>query len=93
MLTEPPLRFDARLRGARWRVLARHAIPVLACAVLGLTALLAGARDMRASPLTLGLMRIPPALLLLFMLRSERPRLALPIWPRRLAAQAWRGAR
>jgi hypothetical protein len=92
-LSEPPTCFHQRLRAARWWTSARHALPVLACAVLALEALFADAlHAARGSPLTLAVMCIPPALLLLLMLRSERPRLELPTWPRPLPAQAWEAA-
>lgn len=93
-LADPPPRFHQRMQVARMGVLARHAIPLLVCALLAFGALFADVlREARASPLTLVLMCLPPALLLLFMLRSERPRLAWPAWPRPLAAHAWGVAR
>jgi hypothetical protein len=89
-LAEPPRRFHERLRTARWRVLARHALPALACALLACEAAFADTlRAARDSPLTLALMCLPPACLLLFLVCSERPRMALPAWPRMLPANAW----
>jgi hypothetical protein len=89
-LTEPPTRFDERQRPARLRALLRHAIPVLTCVLVGVLALFADAlRDARESPLTLTMMCVPPALLLLYMLLSEQPRLEWPMWPRRLTSNAW----
>jgi hypothetical protein len=89
-LAEPPRRFHERLRGARWRVMARQAVPALAGAVLALEAVFAEAlRDHRSSPLTFLLLCIPPALLLLFLSCSEQPRLAWPQWPRPSRSPAW----
>jgi hypothetical protein len=92
-LAESPSRFHQRLRAARWRALARHAIPVMVLSLLAVEVLCAEAlRAGRESPLTLLLICVPAALLALFLLRSERPRMALPTWPRPLTAQAWGSA-
>lgn len=93
-LAEPPPRFHERLHAARWLASLRHAIPLgvfllLIVELLCVQALRAG----RDSPLTLMLIAFPVALLMLFMLRSERPRMALPGWPRPIDARAWGLAR
>jgi len=92
-LAEPPNRFHERLRSARHRALARHAIPALVGTLLVIELLFVEAlRAARGSPLTLVLICIPALLLLLFLWRSERPRITLPPWPRPLPADAWEAA-
>lgn len=93
-LAEPPPRFHERLCGARWSVMLRQAIPLFAFALLVFCALFADVlRGARESPLVLGLVCIPVGLMLLFLLRSERPWLGLPMWPRPLSPHAWGTAR
>ena len=89
-LAEAPPRFHERLRAARWRVLLRQALPLLACVTLVVEALCADAlRAGRGSGWTLASLCVPPALMLLYLLRSEGARIGLPQWPRRPADGAW----
>ncbi len=70
--------------------MTRHALPALAAAVLCFQVLFADElRDSRGSAWTFALLCIAPGLMLLYLLRSEGVRLALPEWPRPLPADAW----
>ncbi len=89
-LAEPPGRFHERQCGERWAVMARHALPALACTMMAALAMVAEPlRALSSTPLPLVLIGVPTALLLMYFMRSEGPQLALPQWPRALSAATW----
>jgi hypothetical protein len=89
-LAEPPARFHARHRMARWGVALRDTLPLLTgLAVVGI-ALYVQRQGSGAEPiLALLANAAPPILMLLFFMRREMPRLELPRVPRRLRPDAW----
>ena len=87
-LAEPPPRFHARHRAARWAVVARGLTPWLVG--LGVVAVALWARQRGGSSVLALLANVAPPLLMgLFFVRREMPRIALPRWPARLADDAW----
>lgn len=89
-LAAPPAAFHARHAPARWRVLARRSVPLLlwtlVLALAGLAPELRAARDSLAPLVAL---LLPPALLGLFVLTAESPRLEVPPAPQPLRDRAW----
>lgn len=85
---EPPARFHARHRAARWAVVARDLVPWLVGLAIVAAALWARQRG-GGSVLALLANVAPPLLMGLFFVRREMPRIALPRWPRRPADDAW----
>jgi hypothetical protein len=91
-LAEPPARFHARHRAARWRVVLRGTTPWLVG--LALVGLALWARQSGSSSVLALLANVTPPLLMgLFFIRREMPRLALPRWPRPPGAQDWQPER
>lgn len=89
-LTEPPPRFHARHRAARWGVTLRELGPM--GLGLGIVALALALRDQggaQASMLALMANVAPPLLMMLFFVRREMPYIGLPRVPRGPAADAW----
>jgi hypothetical protein len=87
-LAEPPARYHARHRAARWAVVARGLTPWLVG--LGVVAVALWARQSGGSSVLALLANVAPPLLMgLFFVRREMPRIALPQWPTRLADDAW----
>jgi hypothetical protein len=91
-LAEPPARFHARHRAARWRVVLRGTTPWLVG--LALVGLALWARQSGSSSVLALLANVTPPLLMgLFFIRREMPRLALPRWPWPPGAQDWQPER
>jgi hypothetical protein len=89
-LAEPPAAFHARFAAARWRVLARRSIPLaLWHAVILIAAFAPQLRDARDTIAPLVALLVPPALLGLFAVTAESPRLEIPPAPRPLDEAAW----
>lgn len=89
-LAAPPAAFHARFAPARWRVLARRSVPLgLWALVLGLAGVAPELREARDSLAPLVVLLLPPALLGLFVLTAESPRLEIPPAPQPLRASAW----
>ncbi len=87
-LAEPPARYHARHRAARWAVVGRGLTPWLVG--LGVVAVALWARRNGGSSVLALLANVAPPLLMgLFFVRREMPRIALPRWPARLADDAW----
>ena len=87
-LAEPPARYHARHRAARWAVVGRGLTPWLVG--LGIVAVALWARQRGGSSVLALLANVAPPLLMgLFFVRREMPRIALPRWPARLADDAW----
>ena len=87
-LAEPPARYHARHRAARWAVVARGLTPWLIG--LGVVAVALWARQQGGSSVLALLANVAPPLLMgLFFVRREMPRIALPRWPARPADDAW----
>jgi hypothetical protein len=89
-LAEPPGRFHARQRAARWRVVGRRSLPLLAC-----VALLGGALAVPSlgladnSVFRMLIFHAPPLLLVAVFCLHEMPRIEIPPWPRPATAGAW----
>ncbi|MFZ4756998.1 MAG: hypothetical protein ACOYLX_02380, partial [Burkholderiaceae bacterium] len=89
-LAEPPARYHARLRAARWRVAIRRSVPLLACLVL--IALAAAVPQLGLSDesrVWMLIFNVPPLLMLGFFCLREMPRIELPRMPRALSDGAW----
>ncbi|MEN9417909.1 MAG: hypothetical protein RI988_1529 [Pseudomonadota bacterium] len=87
-LAEPPERFHARHRAARWGVVLRGTTPwLVGVAVVGVA--LWARQSGGSSVLALLANVAPPLLMGLVFIRREMPRLALPSWPRPPGAQDW----
>jgi hypothetical protein len=89
-LAEPPRRFHDRLVRARWAVVFRRMIPLLASVALlagGATATYVGIPE--GSPLQLLIFNFPPILLLILFSMRELPRFEIPPLPRRSYAPSW----
>lgn len=87
-LAEPPARYHARHRAARWAVVGRGLTPWLVG--LGVVAVALWARQNGGSSVLALLANVAPPLLMgLFFVRREMPRIALPHWPARLPDDAW----
>lgn len=87
-LAEPPARYHARHRAARWAVVGRGLTPWLVG--LGVVAVALWARQSGGSSVLALLANVAPPLLMgLFFVRREMPRIALPHWPARLPDDAW----
>lgn len=89
-LAEAPVHFHARHAGARWRVVGRRLIPLLA--TLALIAGAAGVSQLQMADNSVWRMLIfhaPPLLLAALFCLRELPRFELPPLPRPLAAPAW----
>jgi hypothetical protein len=90
-LAEPPARFHQRRLRARWGVVFRRAIPLLAG--LGLCGAAMGASQLdipENSALRLLILNSPPILLALAFCMQELPRFEIPPMPRLLTAPTWR---
>jgi hypothetical protein len=90
-LAEPPARFHARWRWARWGVVLRRCIPLAVC-----VGLIAGAFAVpklglaQESMLRMLILNLPPLLLVAFFCLREMPRIEIPPLPRQPADTAWR---
>ena len=92
VLAEPPARFHAHWRAARWGVVLRRAIPSLTA--IGLVAgalLLPRIAGQELSGVWMALHYVPIGLLALSFTLQELPRFEIPPLPRRLRAAQWRG--
>lgn len=89
-LAEPPARFHARHRAARWAEALRRTGPVAVGLAVVALALWLG-RDSQGNASALGALAnlVPPLLMGLFFMRREMPRLELPRPPRRLRPDDW----
>lgn len=85
---EPPARFHARHRLARWGVALRSTLPWAGGAAIVGGALLVR-REGGHAVLALLANAAPPLLMILLFVRREMPRIGIPRLPRRLDAQAW----
>jgi len=89
-LAEPPRRFHERFAAARWVVVLRRALPLLAC-----VALIAGAASVPRLHLAensgwrMLIFNAPPILMMLFFCLRELPRFELPPVPRASRAGRW----
>jgi hypothetical protein len=89
-LAEPPCRFHERFAAARWVVVLRRALPLLAC-----VALIAGAASVPRLHLAensgwrMLLFNAPPILMMLFFCLRELPRFEIPPVPRAGRAGRW----
>jgi hypothetical protein len=89
-LSEPPPRFHARHRLARWGVSLRELLPMgIGVAVVAMALTLRGQGERQDSILALMANVAPPLLMMLFFVRREMPYIGLPRVPRRPAADAW----
>lgn len=92
-LSEPPARYHARLRGARWRTAARRTVPLAACvALIAAAAAVPSLGIARESPVWMLIFNAPPLLLVGFFCLREMPRIEWPRAPRALDAPSWRPA-
>lgn len=90
-LAESPQRFHDRLRGARWAVTFRRAVPLLACfAMLAVTGGIASLDLAENSVWRMLMFHAPPLLLMLFFVLPEMPHIEVPPLPRRPKAESWR---
>jgi hypothetical protein len=85
---EPPARFHARHRPARWGVALRSTLPWVGGAAIVGGALLVR-REGGHAVLALLANAAPPLLMILLFVRREMPRIGIPRLPRRLDARAW----
>ncbi len=90
--SEPPARYHARWRRARWGVFLRRGIPSFtALGLVGLV-LLSAALEFRPTPMQMLLMyHLPTLVIAASFLMQELPRFEIPPWPRVPAGTAWAG--
>lgn len=91
-LAEPPARFHARHKRARWFVVLRRLTPLLAA--LGLIAAAALVPQLELGPDSVWRMLIfnsPPLLLVWLFSMREMPTVEIPPWPRPSPAHRWLG--
>jgi hypothetical protein len=92
-LREPPRRFHERQLKARWRVVFRRSLPLLAC-----LALIAGTASLTLTPipqdsmLLMMIFNFPPLLMLALFGMRELPRFEIPPLPRASRAASWLAA-
>lgn len=90
---EPPARFHERCVAARWVVVLRRALPLLACfALIGAAALVPRLHLAENSGLRMLIFNAPPILMMLFFCMRELPRIEVPPLPRRSRDAQWRAA-
>ena len=89
-LAQPPARFHEQHVGARWLVVLRRSLPLVAVAALMLAAAAVpkfGIRD--DSVMRMLVLNAPPLLLMLVFCMREMPRIEIPPIPRRPGPTAW----
>jgi hypothetical protein len=92
-LAEPPTRYHARHRAARWGVFFRRGIPVLNVIALLLAVALMPRFEVGDRPgLSLLLYHVPTLLIGLSFWLQELPAFEIPPWPRLLRQSAWQTA-
>jgi hypothetical protein len=90
VLAEPPARFHARFRLARWGVVLRRLIPTLtAIGLIVGTLLLPRIAPEQDPGFWLLLHYLPIGVLALAFMLQELPRFEIPPWPRPLRAERW----
>jgi len=88
---EPPARFHERRVAARWAVMLRRALPLLACfGLIGAAAAVPRLHLAENSGLRMLIFNAPPILMMLFFCLRELPRIELPPLPRRSRSAQWR---
>lgn len=93
-LAEPPQRFHARFRRARWAVALQSLVPLGVClAVLGFAAGMQGMGPGYDSMLGALANLAPPLLLVMLFMRPEMPRIGLPRIPLPPPDDAWQPVR
>lgn len=93
VLAEPPARFHARFRLARWGVVLRRLIPTLtAIGLIVGTLLLPRIAPEQDPGFWLLLHYLPIGVLALAFMLQELPRFEIPPWPRPLRAERWQVA-
>jgi len=91
VMAEPPAAYHQRMRGARWGVVLRRAIPTLtALGLVGGALLLPRLAGQELSGVWMALHYVPIAILGLSFTLQELPRFEIPPLPRRSAAASWR---
>jgi len=87
---EPPARFHERRIAARWAVVLRRALPLLACfGLIGAAAAVPRLHLAENSGLRMLIFNAPPILMMLFFCLRELPRIELPPLPRRSRSPQW----
>jgi len=90
-LAEPPPRFHARHRGARWAACARRGLPLAVCAALMAASASVPLLELHADSIWRLLLFMSPPLLLAFVFcLRELPRIEFPPIPRAPDPGAWR---
>jgi hypothetical protein len=90
-LSQPPGRYQERLRAARWGVVFRRSIPLLMAVALVAAALGLPHFDTSDRPwLWMALYHVPTALIALSFCLQDLARFEIPPWPRGSAAPDWR---
>jgi len=89
-LAEPPRRFHDRLRGARWTVVFRRLIPLLATFALLAGGVALSFADLPQDSLILMMtFNFPPVMLFMMFAMREIPRFEIPPFPRASNAPSW----
>jgi hypothetical protein len=89
-LAEPPRRYHERLVGARWRVVFRRTLPLLACfALIAATSALTLVHIPQDSMILMMIFNLPPLLMLILFGMRELPRFEIPPLPRPSTASSW----
>jgi hypothetical protein len=92
-LAEPPARFHERFTAARWGVVGRRLLPVLACLVMVLGFVAVSRLDLpQDSAIQLLIFNAPPLLMIGFFALREIPRIEMPPLPRAMRGRTWRRA-
>jgi hypothetical protein len=92
-LGEPPARFHERFAAARWGVVGRRLLPVLACLVMVLGFVAVSRLDLpQDSAVQLLIFNAPPLLMIGFFALREIPRIEMPPLPRAMRGRTWRRA-
>jgi hypothetical protein len=89
-LSEPPARFHERFTAARWGVVGRRLLPVLACLVMVLGFVAVSRLDLpQDSAIQLLIFNAPPLLMIGFFALREIPRIEMPPLPRAMRGRTW----
>lgn len=89
-LAEPPARYHARLRGARWTVVAWRCLPVALGVAVCVAAWQVQVHDLATESMLKVIANIaPPLMLLTFFAMPELPRVEIPPLPRARRAASW----
>jgi len=89
-LAEPPARYHARLRWARWAVVAWRALPVALGVAVCVAAWQVQVREIASESVLKVIANIaPPLMLLTFFAMPELPRVEIPPLPRARRAASW----